>query len=151
MDEIERIKDQIEKAFYGGAWHGPSILEILNGLSSRKAALKPVAGAHSIWEIVLHIYAWQNAVKRRLQGDPAKLTDEEDWIQIKDFTDLAWNKDLLKLRESIDELIKEVMKLDNVKLEEKATGQTYSNYFMLYGLIQHESYHAGQIALLKKN
>jgi len=43
-----------------------------------------------------------------------------------------------------------IAKLDDEKLKEKAAGQEYSIYFMLHGVIQHDLYHAGQIALLKK-
>ena len=150
MNEIIRIKDQLEKAFYGGAWHGPSVMETLNGVSSEKAISKPIAGAHCIWEIVLHISAWQDAVKRRLQGDPANLTDEEDWQPLIDVSEDAWQKDITQLKKSMDNLIAIVEEFDQSKLIEKAAGQNYSNYFMLHGLVQHDIYHAGQIALLKK-
>ena len=93
MNEIFLIKDQLEKAFYGCAWHGPSVIEVLNGISSDKAIAKPINGAHSIWDIVLHISAWQNAVFRRLHGDPANLTDEEDWQQATDASEAAWAKE----------------------------------------------------------
>lgn len=150
MHEIMRIKDQLEKAFYGGAWHGPSVWESLDGLSLEKAARKPAANVHSIWEIALHIDTWHNAVRRRLLGDPADISDEEDWPQIKLISDIGWNKDMLKLRESMDALIDAVEKYDESNLDKNAAGQSYSNYFMLHGLAQHDIYHAGQIMLLKK-
>ena len=148
-NEITRIKDQLEKAFYGGAWHGPSVTETLNGTSSNKAAAKPVGGAHSIWEIVLHLSVWHSAVRKRLLGYPANITDEEDWQQIKDVSEISWAKDLIKLRNCMDELIDTVEKFDQTKLDDKAEGKNYSNYFMLHGLVQHDIYHSGQIALLK--
>ncbi len=150
MNEIIRIKDQLEKAFYGGAWHGHSVMETLNGVSSEKAIAKPIADAHCIWEIVLHISVWQNVVRRRLLGESANITDEEDWQPIMNVSEDAWGKDLIQLRESMDKLIGIVEELDQSKLIEKAAGQNYSNYCMLHGLIQHDIYHAGQIALLKK-
>ena len=150
MNEMVQIKDQLEKAFYGGAWHGPSVMEALNGISANKASSKPANDVHSIWGIVLHISAWQIAVRKRLQGIPVNLTDEEDWQRVGDISEIEWSKDLINLRESMDDLIGAVEMFDEAKLDEKAAGQSYSNYFMLHGLVQHDVYHAGQIALLKK-
>jgi hypothetical protein len=61
MKETERIRDQLHRAFAGDAWHGPSVLEILENVTASQAATRPIAGAHSIWELVLHIKAWNDA------------------------------------------------------------------------------------------
>ena len=53
MSEIKRINDQLKRAFEGTAWHGPSVSEVLAGVTAEQAAAHPIAGAHSIWEIVL--------------------------------------------------------------------------------------------------
>ncbi len=150
QNEIIRIKDQLEKAFYGGAWHGPSVMEVLNDISASKAEAKPINGAHSIWEIVLHIITWHKVVIRRLEGDPALPADEEDWRQMKDFSEESWKRTLVNLKEGFNELISKVGKLDENKLEDTVAGKNYSKYFMLLGLVQHDVYHAGQIALIRK-
>ncbi len=150
MKEIIRIKEELEKSFFGGAWHGPSVLEALERITPEKALAKPLKNVHSIWEIVLHIEAWQNAVRRRLQGDPADLSNEEDWRTVKEKSNEAWSATLENLKKSLVKLIDSVSRFDETKLYELAAGQNYSNYFMLHGLAQHEAYHAGQIALLKK-
>src|SRR3989337_1702 len=51
--EVHRIEDQLQRAFEGGAWHGPSVLEVLEGLTAAKTAARPVPGPHSTWEIRL--------------------------------------------------------------------------------------------------
>ena len=51
--DMEILADQIRRAFRGESWHGPSVLEVLAGVSAEDAAAHPIAGAHSIWEIVL--------------------------------------------------------------------------------------------------
>ena len=53
--EVFRLNEQLRRALQGDAWHGPSVLELLAGLSASQAASHPIAGAHSIWELVLHI------------------------------------------------------------------------------------------------
>ena len=69
MKETERIREQLKRAFEGGAWHGPGVLEILENVSAAQAATHPIEGAHSIWELVLHIKAWEDACRRRLSGE----------------------------------------------------------------------------------
>ena len=91
MTEVERISDQLQRAFNGEAWHGPSVLKILDGVTAEQAAAHPIPGAHSIWELTLHIAAWENACKRRLKGDPAQLSDEEDWPSIEDTGEESWH------------------------------------------------------------
>jgi uncharacterized damage-inducible protein DinB len=78
MNDLDLIKDQLEKAFYGGAWHGPSVLESLENISAEQAASKPVRNAHSIWEIVLHINTWQQCTQKRLSGENYEPSPEED-------------------------------------------------------------------------
>ncbi|HEV2884620.1 MAG TPA: hypothetical protein VGW36_07165, partial [Pyrinomonadaceae bacterium] len=61
MKENERIAGQYEKAFEGGAWHGPSVLELVRDISAAESAAHPISEAHSIWELALHIEAWERA------------------------------------------------------------------------------------------
>ena len=74
MNQIELIVDQLQHAYAGEAWHGPSLEELLTGVTAEQALARPLAGAHSIWELTMHIGVWMSAARRRLAGDPAKLT-----------------------------------------------------------------------------
>jgi hypothetical protein len=47
-------------------------------------------------------------------------------------------------------LVKTVAALPESRLRERVPGKRYDFYFMLHGVAQHELYHAGQIAILKK-
>ena len=150
MNEITRIKDQLEKAFSGGAWHGPSVLESIKDVTLEKASARQTSDTHSILEIVLHIDAWQNVVGARLNGTNTNPTDEEDWPTIKDKNEKAWSETLINLERNFKKLIELVSTFDETKIDEIVVGKNYSNYFMLHGLVQHYVYHAGQISLLKK-
>ena len=90
MSETARIRNQFERAFNGEAWHGPSVLALLDGVTAEQAAAHPIPGAHSIWELTLHIAAWEDACRRRLQGDPAQLSDDENFPPITDTTPSAF-------------------------------------------------------------
>lgn len=53
--ELSRLAEQLARALEGEAWHGLSVLEVLAGITAEQAAAHPIAGAHSIWELVLHL------------------------------------------------------------------------------------------------
>ena len=151
MSEVKRIKSQLNRAFRGKAWHGPSVMEILENVTAEQAAAHPIPGAHSIWEIVLHIRAWERVALRRIdEWVPIELTDEEDWPPVKETTEHAWKNMLNAMGLNHDALREVVARLDEEKLSEICPGTEYSVYFLLHGVIQHDLYHAGQIALLKK-
>lgn len=153
MTESDRIADQLRRAFYGEAWHGDSLFEILGGVTAAQAAARPVKNAHSIWELVLHIAAWDGAVRRRMTGVAVVLSDAENFPAVNDTGDAAWQKTLAQVRRTHDELIAAVSKFGDARLAEQVPGKEgahYTFYYMLHGLAQHELYHAGQIALLKK-
>ncbi len=150
MKETERIRDQLERAFTGNAWHGPGVLEILENVTASQAAARPIAGAHSIWELVLHIKAWENACWRRLSGDRAELPDAEDWPQVDETSDQAWEHTLVALRENHQKLSDAIASLDESRLNEPILDGMPSIYITLHGAVQHDLYHAGQIAILKK-
>jgi uncharacterized damage-inducible protein DinB len=153
MSEADRIADQLRRAFYGEAWHGDSLFEILEGVTSAQAAARPIAGAHSIWELVLHIAAWDGAVMRRLGGVAVELSDAENFPAVTDASEAAWQRALAEVRRVHEELVAAVSVLPDARLYEMVPdkeGAHYTFYYMLHGVVQHELYHAGQIALLKK-
>ncbi|MBA3806116.1 MAG: DinB family protein [Acidobacteria bacterium] len=150
MSEVKRIQDQLRRSFEGPAWHGPSIKELLAGVIAEQATAKPLAEAHSIWEIVLHIAAWEEAALRRLAGDRAELSTEEDWPPVPDTSEAAW-RDTLELMEQNHLRLRDALAgLDDSRLPEPVVDGMSSVYGTLHGVIQHNLYHAGQIALLKR-
>ena len=154
VSEVDRIRDQFRRAFEGEAWHGPSVLSLLDGVTAPQAAAHPIPGAHSIWELTLHIAAWERACLRRLNGDPAQLTDAEDFEPINDTSDAAWEATKQKLIDNHRELLDAISSVDESRLNEPVmshpTIRFSSTYVTLHGVVQHDLYHAGQIAILKK-
>ncbi|OLD18975.1 MAG: hypothetical protein AUI85_03935 [Acidobacteriales bacterium 13_1_40CM_3_55_5] len=153
MSETARLADQIRRAFEGDAWHGDSIKELLTGVTAETAAAKPIKDAHSIWELALHIAAWDDAVLRRIGGAAVELTRQQDFPPVKDTSPAAWRRALSYLDQTHSQLIKAVAAFPDSRLNDQAPGKTedyYDFYYMFSGIVQHELYHAGQIALLKK-
>lgn len=153
MGEATQIADQLHRAFHGEAWHGPALMELLGGVTPEQAARRPLPKAHSIWEIVLHIGAWENVARRWLAGEIAALPNLEaadDWPPVHDRSATAWKQAVDALVANHDRLVQLVSKLSDPQLNEKVAGREYNVYFLLHGLAQHCLYHAGQIAVLKK-
>jgi uncharacterized damage-inducible protein DinB len=155
MSETARIADQLRRAFSGDAWHGDSLLEILDGVAAAQAAARPMKHAHTIWELVLHITAWDSAVRRRLAGESVDLSDEQNFPSVMDPSEGAWRRAVENAKRVHTELVEVVAAFPDQRLSERVPGKTnqpdwYDYYYMLHGVLQHELYHAGQIALLKK-
>ncbi len=150
MTEVERIVDQITRGFHKDAWHGLSVSETLEGVTAEQAAKRPIAAAHTIWELVHHVTAWNNIVNRRLHGDASTPTDEDDWPPVKDTSAAAWDADLRALKAAHDDLTKVVKAMTDAQLTPPLPGRDTSAYFQLMGVLQHDAYHTGQIVMLKK-
>jgi uncharacterized damage-inducible protein DinB len=150
MREVERIAGQLRCALEGEAWHGPAVLELLDGVDAGAAAARPLPGAHSIWEIVLHLAAWHDAVRRRVGGEVVQLDGAEDWPPASGAGEAAWAAACDALSASYRRLYETILTLQDSELERRTPGKDYALYFMLHGVVQHDLYHAGQIALLKK-
>jgi len=147
MRPIERILDQLNAAYGGEAWHGPALRQLLEDVTEEEARAKPLAGAHSIMEIVAHVKATMDLVSVRLAGTPRELTTEEDW---RDVASMSWTEALEELDHAESRVCDAVARLTSEDLDRTVVGKSYSTYVMVHGLIQHNLYHAGQIAMLKK-
>ncbi len=153
MSEAARIADQLRRAFDGEAWHGDALFEILEGVTAAQAAARPIKSAHTIWELLLHIAAWDGAVLRRLGGAAVELSDAENFPAVTDVSEAAWRAALAQVRRVHHDLIAAVSVLPDSRLDDMVPGKEgthYNFYYMLHGVVQHELYHAGQIALLNK-
>jgi uncharacterized damage-inducible protein DinB len=149
MNRATSVADRIERTVNGPMWHGPALTDLLDGVPPERAASKPIAGAHSIWEIVRHITAWAEIALRRMHGEPVDPRPEEDWPPI-DGSRESWMRDLDRLNDSHRHLAAAVRPLDDRALETTVAGQEYSLDVMLQGVVEHGTYHGGQIALLRR-
>ena len=148
---IERLVDQLQRSAEGGAVHGPSVREVLEGVTAADASAHPIAGAHSIRELVLHMAAGYDLVLRRLAGDGRPLSPEEDWPSLTEPTEDAWQQDVesfLALNRRVREAVATfpATHLDDPLVPDPP----YSAFTQFIGLTQHDLYHAGQIMLLRR-
>ncbi len=149
MSEMTRLDDQLRRAMEKNAWHGPAVGEVLAGVKAVTASARPIAGAHTIWELVLHITAWIRAGEMGLVGEKIHIPDAEDWPAVTSRSEEDWKNALRGMDAAYKRLRSDLSETNDARLDDTVTGQDYSVYVLLHGVVQHCLYHAGQIVLLK--
>jgi uncharacterized damage-inducible protein DinB len=149
-NEIKRIVKQFTASMEGNAWHGPAVFELLNDINDEEASQRALRDAHNIYEIAAHIITWQKAGIRRIKGDASEITEQEDWPVANDATTEQWSVIKKALQSVYNELKGELEKFSAERLNENIPGKEQTFYTLFHGIIQHNIYHAGQIAMLKK-
>ena len=183
MSRATRLGNHIERTVTGPMWHGPALLEVLDGVDAARARAHPIAGAHSIWEIVKHVTAWAEIARQRIHGEAlGDPTAEQDWPAIGDNRTVSavsdttsdptsdttsdptsdttsdptsdpeseWRRAVERLKESHRRLAADVRQLDDAALDARVKTLDYPVGILLDGVVEHGTYHGGQIALLKK-
>lgn len=147
----ELLADQLHRTATGESWHGPSLREVLDGITAERAARRTIPGAHTIWEIVLHLTATYGLVLRRVDGDGAPLGPAEDWPAPPEPTDTNWRRDREMLSAMNARAVQTIRAFPDAALHAPLVATVpYTAFTQFAGLAQHDTYHAGQIALLAR-
>lgn len=150
-EELIRLEEQVRRAFEGEAWHGPAVLELLADVSAEQAAAHPIPGAHTIWEIVGHLAATYRLVLQRIEGHSGNLSGEQDWPAVVDHSADRWHAAIEDLKKLNQQVRLAILAFAEDRLDQMLAPGHSSAYAHFAGLPQHDAYHAGQIALLRKN
>ncbi len=157
-NEIQTLLSSLDEAYKGPAWHGPSLRAALRGVSAKQAEQRVKSGRHNIWELTVHATYWKFAVRRQLQGKTRGLYNNEgrNWFQrpAKNLSqaekEKSWQKDQAALQREHKALREEVSKLPESKLDQRQPNSKYTPRQMIQGAAFHDTYHAGQIQLVKR-
>jgi uncharacterized damage-inducible protein DinB len=149
---LATISGSLQRSVSGDPWHGSSLQKLLSDVTAAEVASRPIAGAHSIAEIVVHIVAWMEEVGSWLEGAPRAMTDERDWPKPG-----AWPQPLEQLMAAHDRLQQRLAAFPESRLShviggdrDPSAGTGLSFEATLVGVAEHNAYHGGQIALLKR-
>lgn len=153
-NDTSQIAEELTRMAEGGAWHGPSTRDNLAGVTAQHAAARPIPAAHTIWEIVHHLTAWAKEVEGRLQRDSHPLHGDEDWPPVAATDESAWESSKAALHDAHARLRMAIREFPASRLGETVPGTDstpeHSFNVLLHGLAQHDAYHTGQIAILRK-
>ncbi len=147
---MQRILDHYDGVLQGEPWHGEAVWPVLDSISVREAAARPIPSAHTIWEIVMHMTFWENVAAQRLAGLRAGLVEELNFPPMPAPTEENWRRTLDQFRDSNRVFRQALAKLDATKLDQMTAAGKRTFYGEAHGILEHHVYHLGQIVLLKK-
>lgn len=149
MSEIDRTVRLLNKTFDKGAWHGPTVSEVLRQVNPRQVNAR-VGGSHSIMELVLHMTSWRQFAVHRLNGDGTFEVSPE--MNFPNPDNRSWAEALEQLNTSHRELVEAARRFPEDRLGELVPSRSfkYTYYTLLHGIAHHDIYHIGQIQLILK-
>ncbi|PTQ93137.1 putative damage-inducible protein DinB [Mucilaginibacter yixingensis] len=155
MTTGEKLEQELDKILSGQPWYGRSVYDILADVSFEAAFEKPIANAHSIAEILLHMLAWTEEVMDRLNGMSANTPVSGDWPETGAPDEEKWKRwvsDYKLVNVNLAVIIRDFPdeKWCFPIIDERGTAPVATHEEMVHGSIQHQIYHGGQIALLSK-
>lgn len=151
------LHDRLMTVWAGDPWHGSSSKKILEDITANEATQRPLAGAQSIWECTQHLIAWTEEVTSRLAGAPGKAPARGDWPAVTETSEAAWAATLAELKAArlallaaIEKSHEEDLYTQIARAPDGAPGSPMTRAQTVSGLVDHDLYHLGQIAMLKK-
>jgi uncharacterized damage-inducible protein DinB len=155
--DFDALREDLRNVYDGDPWHGSSITDALKGIDADTAGLKSIPHGHTIWEIVLHMTAWTREVASRVRGAAPK-NPAKDWPTPKTLGgQTAWESALEELAAAQKEIESAVGSLKPDDLvrwigdqRDPSPGAGVTVGTLIRGLLQHHTYHEGQISLLKR-
>ena len=151
--EIEHLLRLLDEAYNRAAWHGPNLRVSIRGVTARQAAMRPHAGRHNIWEIVVHAAYWKYVVRRKLLGEKRgtfSLRGSNWFEQPADRSEKAWRADVDLLDREHRLLREAASSFPPENLDHPLRGSRSPARRLIYSVAFHDVYHAGQIQLIKK-
>jgi uncharacterized damage-inducible protein DinB len=158
MANGDRLVDALQRAHDGEPWHGPSRADVLADVTAQEAAYAPGGDVHSVWELVLHMRSWTEEVLRRANGGTPGEPVKGDWPAVPATRDdNAWREALRSLDAAHEELVAFVTALSDEHRASRvadrpgeAPGTGITQRAMIRSLAEHDVYHTGQLAVLKR-
>lgn len=156
LTPLDVVLENLDRAYGKPAWHGPNLRGGLRGVTPEMAAMRPAIDRKNIWEQVVHAAYWKYVARRRFTGEkrgsfPLKGSNwferplevsKADWKA-------AWNADLALLDQMHSELRTAAAQFKG-DLTKKIPGSQVTYLQLLLGVASHDTYHAGQIQLLRR-
>ena len=154
--DFDALREDLRNVYDGDPWHGSPITSVLKGIDAETAALRSVPSGHTIWELVLHMTSWTREVASRVRGTPPR--SPVDWpLPKSNGGDAAWRAaqdDLAAAHRDLERAVDTLQPDDLLQWisdqrdPTPGAGQTMGT--LIRGLLQHHTYHEGQIAILKR-
>lgn len=147
--QIAQLTDQLRTVYGGSPWYGQGVQEKLTKINLETVNVVKAGKVHTVGQLLQHMIAWRTFVIHKLQGFAEfkiQVDSEADWApvdKVKPWTDL-----LVELQQSQDTLLDTIEQLDDESLSNIAPGTSFTLQQLIQGIIHHDIYHLGQIAIV---
>jgi uncharacterized damage-inducible protein DinB len=148
--EMQAIIQNLQDTLSGEPWYGKPVYILMDGVDVRQIAIRPNNKAHSLIEILDHMIYWAEFVLNSVNANsPTEGFEDKDWSTIYP-SEESWQKGVLAFKNIHRQIIDCLQTKEDAFLKEMVAGRKYNIRFLLNGLIQHNIYHAGQIAYIAR-
>jgi len=150
--EILKIAEQLKATYEGNPWFGKNAKALFQEAEAVDVFEK-TNGQHSILELLWHMLTWRDFTLTRLRPDAEKNSayyQENDWRKLDGNNEALWHEGLKKFAELHNELVEVLQQQQDGLLIERVPERDYLFRELLYGIVQHDIYHLGQIAYITK-
>ncbi len=136
----------VEASYRKGSWHGPTLHAALRGVGARTALWRPGRGRHNIWELAIHAAYWKFAARRKLARDRGLKFPLAgwNWFRVSSGSEKEW----AAARRLLDAQHQAFLKFLRPRAARIVANPAHCR--MVFGVAQHDVYHAGQIVLIRK-
>ncbi|MES2279626.1 MAG: DinB family protein [Bacteroidota bacterium] len=129
--------------------------DIFGRITFESAYEKPSPAAHNVAEILLHMLSWTEEVMDRMNGMTASVPSSGDWPPTGAPHEQKWADWIEDIKLANVNLVKIISDFPEEQWDEKIDDKRGYEHVDTYkelvrGFIQHQIYHAGQIAILVK-
>jgi len=149
--DLEKYIAHFKNIYNGNPWYGDPIMKILEGVGEEVAFAQAAPGKHSIAEILWHMIYWRQLLIKKLQGDSdyqASMQSEDNWRAVEKLRKMGWHN-LLSVLAAEQATLVDLLSKQPPDILEKEFKKDAIFDSLIAGIIQHDLYHLGQIAILK--
>ena len=150
---LQSIIHQFKFVFDRSPWYGDSFMTKLSAITAKEAFVKPSPEIHSIYEVLQHVLAWRVYALHILEGDldyDIEVNSSKDWSKTPEESEQTWASLIADIKRNQAHLLRKLEEANDDLLSETVPRREFTYDHMLQGIIHHDIYHLGQIALLKK-
>lgn len=149
-DELgQALGDLLERSFReDNFWHG-ALWQHVTDLTAEQALWRPTPERHCVWEIVRHVTFWRRCLLEWYAGRPRPDVASNNWTLPEARDEGAWREDLAALEKVQEEVRGLFQSADPQALLARGDDGKYGKFVYLTGILTHDSYHTGQIAILR--
>jgi uncharacterized damage-inducible protein DinB len=149
MAELNRIAKLFADLQHGDCWIGTNFKDALQGVDAALATKHIRRHSNNIWQLVFHLTYWRTTVINRI-NDSLEPPPFQDFALPDDLNEANWKQALIDFENTYHQLRSTLLHFKEQNLDKPSPRPEQTYYQLIYGCLQHDTYHLGQIVLLKK-